>query len=405
MCQASAILLPSSMDDRMPNTKKEPQPVRVLDPARYPLRHPHAIPTPRLLVFHHLVEENLRRMRAHLEAIAPGSGFAHLCTHVKTHKSSWVTRLLLDAGIRHFKATPNEVEMLLRAGATDVFVAYPLLPHAAAMVAQLARSYPAARVAAQVSRPEHVSILEEIAARFDHEWDVFLDIDVGMGRTGVPASDAGALFRLIDETPSLCFVGVHGYDGHNHSPDSQTRRRISSESMAHLVDVVTGLRQQGAAVERVVVGGSATFQPDLAYLLHEARLPLTVQVSPGTWTYWDSKYDGLMPGQFVIAAVILTQVIDLPGPNRLTLNLGHKRWALDQGPVQVFSAPGLRVVSTSEEHTVLESDSSRDFRVGDHLLIAPQHVCSTVNLWEYATVIDAEGRVEIEACPVDARNR
>jgi D-serine deaminase-like pyridoxal phosphate-dependent protein len=381
------------------------RPVRFLEPARYPLRNPHEIPTPRLLIYRHLIEENLRRMRTHLEAIAPGSGFAHLCPHVKTHKSSWVARLQIEAGITHFKATPHEVEMLLRAGATDIFVAYPLLPHTAARIAQLGLSHSATHLYVQVSRPEHVSILEETALSYGYHWHVLLDVDVGMGRTGSTLEGAIRLYHLIEKSPSLSFAGVHGYDGHNHSPDREVRRRIARESMARLMAVVNRLRDSGAAVNRVVAGGSPTFEPDLRHLLHEVEPPTTVLVSPGTWIYWDSKYDSMMPGHFVFAAVILAQVIDLPDRRLLTLNLGHKRWAVDQGPVEVFSAPGLRVVRVSEEHTVLETDGSRNFQIGDHLLIAPQHACSTVNLWEYATVIDAEGRIEIEACPVDARNR
>lgn len=393
------------MGDPMSKAHKSLPPVRVLDPVLYPLRDPQTIPTPRLLIYRQHVQENLRRMRRLLEEIAPGSGYAHLCPHVKTHKSSWTTHLQLDAGISHFKATPNEVEMLLEAGAGDVLVAYPLMPADAASVARLARSHPAARVAAQVSRPEHVAILAEAAARFEHTWDVLLDIDVGMGRTGAPAGQAAALYDLVDSTRGLHFIGVHGYDGHNHVPDAEERLRISRESMARLVSVVSDLRQHGARIERVVAAGSPTFQPDLRYLLQEAELSMDVLVSPGTWIYWDTQYDRLLPGHFVIAAVILAQVIDLPGKGRLTLNLGHKRWAIDQGPVEVFSFPGLRVVGTSEEHTVLESDGSREFHIGEHLLIAPRHVCATVNLWEYATVIGPDGQVEIETCRIDARNR
>jgi D-serine deaminase-like pyridoxal phosphate-dependent protein len=396
------LILPNKRE-RMADLDSGRYPIRTLEPATYFIREPGTIPTPRLLVFRRHLEGNIRRMKAHLEAIAPGSGFAHLCPHVKTHKSIWVTQRMLDAGITQFKATPNELEMLLEA--TDVFVAYPLLAHQAAQAARLAKSHPKATVAVQVSRPEHVAILNDLGERFGHQWDVFLDLDVGMGRTGTSMEEAVELHSIIRQTPSLRLCGVHGYDGHNHDPDNDVRSRVCRESIGRLVSTLRALESRGAAIERVIAGGSPTFQPDLAYLLEEQKVTAKVQVSPGTWIYWDSKYDGLMPGRFIIATVILAQVIDLPAARRMTLNLGHKRWAIDQGPVDVFSTPGLRVVSVSEEHTVLEAEIEHDRRVGDYVLIAPRHVCSTVNLWEYTTVIGHDGEIESASCPVDARNR
>jgi len=44
-------------------------------------------------------------------------------------------------------------------------------------------------------------------------------------------------------------------------------------------------------------------------------------------------------------------------------------------------------------------------RIGDYVLVAPRHVCSTVNLWEYFALIDERGEVEIAASPIEGRNR
>ena len=44
-------------------------------------------------------------------------------------------------------------------------------------------------------------------------------------------------------------------------------------------------------------------------------------------------------------------------------------------------------VSASEEHTVLRCVDPREVSFGDPILLAPRHVCSTVNLWESFTLI------------------
>jgi D-serine deaminase-like pyridoxal phosphate-dependent protein len=175
--------------------------------------------------------------------------------------------------------------------------------------------------------------------------------------------------------------------------------------MARLTGLVRQFGARNIHVQRVIAAGSPAYRFDLEMLLQETPTETLVQVSPGTWILWDSDYEALTPGEFEIAAVILTQVIDVNGPNRFTLNLGHKRWAAERGPVQLFSRPNLKVVSYSEEHTVLEHPAEERFEVGDHILIAPRHVCPTVNLYEDFTLIGPSGEIEIASSPVDGRNR
>jgi D-serine deaminase-like pyridoxal phosphate-dependent protein len=158
-------------------------------------------------------------------------------------------------------------------------------------------------------------------------------------------------------------------------------------------------------VERIVAAGTPGFLTDLEVLL-SLGLDAEVQVSPGTWIYWDSICEEKLPGLFTFAALLLAKVMDVPGDDLLTLDLGYKRWAFDHGPVSVFSAPGLEFVSASEEHTVLRArDGGRRPGYGEPLLFAPRHVCPTVNLWESFTLVGPHGEVEAESLPVSARNR
>jgi D-serine deaminase-like pyridoxal phosphate-dependent protein len=179
--------------------------------------------------------------------------------------------------------------------------------------------------------------------------------------------------------------------------------------MDRVVAALRAIEREGVRVERLCVGGTPGFLPSFEELVrrHHVESRVDVEVSPGTFIYWDSKYDALMPGRFRIAAVILARVMDRTAPDRATLDLGYKRWAIDQGPVDLFSVPGLEVVSTSEEHTVVRSASGESLRleVGDPVLIAPRHVCATVNLWERFWLVGSDGKLRSEPLPVSARNR
>lgn len=383
------------------------KPRLILNPYDYPVRDPERLQPPRLLVFRAIVERNIESMRRQLEEVVPGTGFNHLCPHVKTHKSPWATALLLKHGVEHFKCTPNELEMLLEAGVPNAFVAYPLVPGEADRVARLLRQYPATRLLVQIASAEHAAALTAAAQRHDVEFDCLIDLDVGGGRTGISVGELPALVRELRSGghERLRVRGLHAYDGHNSFSEAEARASCSKAVVAEIVVAKKVVEGAGFRVEHIVAGGSPGFLPALRELTHNYSLDAKILVSPGTWIYWDTKYDELMPGCFSCAALVLAQVMDLPTGEQVTLNVGHKRWGIDQGPIHRFGVPGLEFVSASEEHTVLRCVDPREVSFGDPILLAPRHVCSTVNLWESFTLIGPNGEVEADSLPVAARNR
>ena len=180
---------------------------------------------------------------------------------------------------------------------------------------------------------------------------------------------------------------------------------VPQEAMEEVALVVSELQKDGAEVDRLVVGGTPGFLHCLKALHGQEGPAVEIEVSPGTFIYWDTRYDELMPGRFQLAALVLARVMDRPTPQKITLDLGHKRWAIDQGHVHLFSTPGLEVVKVSEEHTVLEHDGSCPLRIGDPVLIAPRHICATVNLWEEFHLVDGTGKLHSDRLAVTARNR
>jgi D-serine deaminase-like pyridoxal phosphate-dependent protein len=364
--------------------------------------------TPRLLVFRACFERNVARMRGYLEDIVPGSGFRHLCPHVKTHKSEWVARRLMEHGVTKLKCTPNELDMCLEVGPADLFVGYPLVAHEAERVAESAARHPRTRITAQIASIVHAERLAAAARRHDVEIDCLIDLDVGHHRTGIAPGLAPGLAREVLATPrlgTLRIAGLHAYGGHNSSADASERAACSERAMREVVECARALAAAGADVDWIAVSGTPSFATDLRELIVRHRVDAHVDVSPGTWVYWDTNYDAKMPGAFDFAALVLAQVMDRPGENLATLNLGHKRWAIDQGPVTLFSVPGLEVVGTSEEHTVLRVPQGTRLAIEDRVLIAPRHVCSTVNLWESFTLVGDGGRLEVTSLPVSGRNR
>ena len=340
---------------------------------RYTIARPEEIATPRLLVFQEKMAENIGKMRTILEKAVPGSGFSHLCPHVKTNKSSYIIAALLQAGVTDLKVSVNEAEIAAASGADRVFVAYPLLAHDAVLIAGLVKAYPKVQFLVQAGSLAHIDILRRAASEQGVSWQVLLDLDVGMHRTGANPDDAWELYEALAASGCMSFAGLHGYDGHIHHKTTIERSAASALAMNYLLDAAERFTGRGVAVPRIVASGSPAFTHDLTYLSANIPKGIHFQVSPGTWIFWDSKYDGIIPGLFTFAAVILAQVIETGMNTRITLNLGHKRWAADQGPVELFAPAGMKVVLFSEEHTVLEHDPGQSFGIGDYVAIVPRN--------------------------------
>jgi len=266
-------------------------------------------------------------------------------------------------------------------------------------------AHPQRRIAAQVGSPVHAAILARAARQGGVEVDCLLDLNVGQDRTGVTPEAALDVARAIAAEGPLRFHGLHAYAGHNVSPVEAERIAVSREAMERVAQTARQLSGLGMRHQRIVVAGTPRFREDLHELVGRHRVDAEVEVSPGTWIYWDGDSERRTPGLFEFAALIFSQVIDLPAPSLATLNVGSKRWGVDRGPLEIFSIPGLEVRSVSEEHTVLGVPSGTRIEVGDTILAAPQHVCTTVNLWESFTLVGEDGHVESPSEPVTARNR
>src|SRR5690606_2870764 len=98
-----------------------------------------------------------------------------------------ITRLQLAAGIGKYKcATLAEADMLGRCGAPDVLVAYPLIGPRLHTFFQLIEKYPSTRFSALTDAQHGAELLSQTAVSRGVVADLFLDLDIGMGRTGIP---------------------------------------------------------------------------------------------------------------------------------------------------------------------------------------------------------------------------
>jgi D-serine deaminase-like pyridoxal phosphate-dependent protein len=98
---------------------------------------------------------------------------------------------------------------------------------------------------------------------------------------------------------------------------------------------------------------------------------------------WDAGYSNkLRDLDFLPAALVLSRVVSKPGDGRLCVDLGHKAVAAEMPHPRVLflNLPDAQALGHSEEHLVLETKHSAEFKVGDCLYGLPWHICPTVAL-------------------------
>ena len=353
--------------------------------AWYEIKNIDQLDTPALVVYPERVRENI------LLAIEMVGSPDRLRPHVKTHKSPAVTRLMLEAGIRRFKcATIAEAEMLAGEGAPDVLLAYQPIGPKAVRLATLIRTFPATSFACLIDNTDAAEAMAQVFAAAGLDVPVYLDINVGMDRTGIaPGPVALDLYRAAQRLKGITPVGLHAYDGHIRDADPTLRKQKCDEAFAGVLSLQTAIAELDAGDRpglTIIAGGSPTFP------IH-ARRPPHIQCSPGTFVYWDKSYGDQFPDQpFSSAALVVARVISLRGDTRLCLDLGHKSIAAENDIThRVFFLNGtdLRAVGQSEEHLVVEAGAGHGYAIGDVFYGVPFHVCPTVALYERAMTIEA----------------
>jgi 3-hydroxy-D-aspartate aldolase len=347
------------------------------------------LPTPCLLVDLAVADRNI----ATAVGLLRGTG-VRLRPHFKAHKCSELMRRQLRAEGCHGVTcqTAGEAVALAVAGFTDILIANQVVDQSA--LNQLGRAAHAARITVTVDCLEHVRRLEATAATTGVTLGVLVELDVGAGRCGLPARSPKLvpLAMAIDAADRLRLAGVQAYAGHVvGSEGSQLRRTLCYQVELQVVAELDRLAQAGLSCPVVSGHGTGTMETlALGTVYNEAQA--------GSYVLLDAAYDRLgLP--FEPALYCVTTVISRSEPTRAVIDAGLKALAVDEGlPVPV--APGLRVVSLSDEHARLAVAPGAGPEVGDKVILLPSHIDPTVNLHDALFVYDGQG---IERWPVDGR--
>lgn len=376
----------------MPVTK-EATATAPLSPSHPALR---GIETPALVVDLAALKRNIASMQARAKKLG-----LSLRPHAKTHKSTTIARLQIEAGaIGIACATVAEAEMLALHGINGLMLTAPQV--GAAKVSRIADVNRRHGITVVI---DHMRQLEALAAAVrpgDRKLAIAIDVDVGHMRTGVTdVAEAVRLAKTIAADPRLDFAGLQGFAGHaQHLPEPLERNAAAAKAAATLREFADALSAAGLPPRLVSGSGTGTYLQDASGPYNELQV--------GSYVFMDSDYARILdeagtgpafePSLFVLGTVVSTN-----RPGQITVDAGTKALATNgPPPFQMIGAPkGATYRFAGDEHGVMNFPEGENApALGDRLLLAATHCDPTVNLHGVYHVIDGD---KMERWPIGAR--
>ena len=338
--------------------------------------HISELETPAVIVDLDVMERNLSRManycRAHQLLLRP---------HTKSHKIPELAKRQIESGATGITvAKLGEAEVMLNAGITDIFIAYPIVGDA--KTTHLAKLAEQATISFALDSEEAARGISGAATRQGTRIGVLIEIDVGFGRCGLSnENDLLKLAQTIATLPGLEFRGLMFFPGHFGVVPEQ--RAALGMQVNDFLDRSLETFQRADLPLSIISGGSTptAYESSLFHGVNEVR--------PGTYIFNDRNTVAIDAASLEDCALsVVVTVVSTAVSGRAIVDGGSKTFSHDRyqagdgrGFGLVKEDPALEVERFSEEHGHLNVErSERRYRVGDRLSIIPNHVCTTVNM-------------------------
>jgi D-serine deaminase-like pyridoxal phosphate-dependent protein len=332
--------------------------------------------TPAVIVDLDVMERNLSRMANYCL-----SQNIKLRPHTKSHKIPELARLQLDSGATGITvAKLGEAEVMIKAGITDILVAYPVVgKDKGTRLAELAEH---ANIMVSLDSEEAARAVSAGTTTRGVRVGILVELDVGFRRCGIAnENDLLVLAQKVSALPGLEFKGLMFFPG-QFVVGPKERRILLDQVNSQLARTLERFERSGLPIS-IVSGGSTPTAYD-AHLFRGVN-----EVRPGMYIFNDRNMVGIgVAGIEDCALSVVVTVVSTSVAGRAIIDGGSKTFSSDRylagdgkgfGIIKEDSSAELE--SFSEEHGHLNiQNSNRQYKVGERLTLVPNHVCSTVNM-------------------------
>jgi len=356
--------------------------------------------TPAIIVRAEAMHANLTKYQNACDAYGK-----QLWPMVKTHKSSALANIQRVIGAAGFLCgTLDECETLCSNGIGKLMYAYPVAGAVSCRrAAELAKK---CDFYVRIDSIESARQLDAAARELDITVRYTIILDCGLHRFGMPAERILPFAQEMKQFSNLIFCGISTHCGHVYAEaDADKVPLYARQEIDAIHKAVDDLRGAGFDVKLVTSGATPTFAgtvtDDYINVYHPGNYVFNDRIQIANHTAREDE----------CALVVCATVISHPREDLLICDAGAKCLGLDQGAHgnsalqghgSVVGHPELLVTSLSEEVGKIHISGETSVKIGDRIMIIPNHSCSTANLTDHYILTDEAGNV-IGMIPVDIR--
>jgi D-serine deaminase-like pyridoxal phosphate-dependent protein len=356
-------------------------------------KHKNELDTPALLIDIDKLKDNIQKMAAF--GIAQG---VHIRPHCKTHKCSKIALLQQDAGAIGISAAKlSEAEVLIKNGIRSVLLTSPVVS-----IAKFSRLLSCLQNSDELilvlDSFENAEALNTLALQNQLQIKVLVDIDGGIGRTGVSFDRALEFGQYIGQLKGLAVLGIQCYAGHLQHISNFADRKYQSLSV---MKKASNMRQMfvDAGLNAAILTGTGTGTYDIDV---EAQV---TEIQPGSYVAMDVEYANIGSKcheqhflDFSHAMTLMTSVLSHNQKEHVTVDAGTKSIYVDAFHTpHIISHPHLEYHwgGFGDEHGKVYGLGVEHLKLGETLEMVVPHCDPTINLYDQFFVIEQDRVIDI----------
>jgi D-serine deaminase-like pyridoxal phosphate-dependent protein len=354
------------------------------------------LPTPSLILDRAILRRNLKRMSERLAK----AGVA-LRPHLKTAKSVQVGRMAVEGHDgRITVSTLAEARYFADGGFKDILYGVGVVPAKLAAISEIRRKGVNLRCVT-----DNVTVAQAIAsaAKNGDTFSVFIEIDSGAGRAGLPWPALPGLLdiaRILHGAPGVELAGVMTHAGHSyHENTSDGVARVAEQERQAITGAADKLRAAGIPCPIVSAGSTPT-------AVHSKNFAGITEMRPGVYVFndLDQALIGSCGAGDLALSVLASVIGHYPHRNQMLVDAGALALSKDisaqefqpkvgYGTIADAPSKDMAVIECSQEHGFVASGEPIPYGnmpVGTRVRILPNHACITAAAYDRYYVVDSD---------------
>ncbi|WED43484.1 DSD1 family PLP-dependent enzyme [Legionella cardiaca] len=356
--------------------------------------------TPCLVIDKEKLINNLKRMQQH-----GLQNKINIRPHCKTHKCTTLAKLQLEYGAIGISAAKiSEAEMLIKQGISGVLITSPIVTsYKIERLMNCLQKAPDTLIV--IDNQQNLMDLEQAGQLHHQPINVLIDIDPGLGRTGIKPHLALNLATEVQRSQWLKLAGLQCYAGNlQHIGSYEERKNISLKTMETASELVKLFRQHDLPCDILTGSGTGTYDID-------TEASEVTEIQPGSYTVMDVEYAAIGSKEnkqhfhtFQHAMTLLTTVISNNRQEHVTVDAGTKSIYVDKLRPQIISHANLIYDwgGFGDEHGKVTCPQGNKLPVnGEVLELIVPHCDPTINLFDKFYIV-SQGTV-VDVWDIDLR--